>query len=75
MGEFTRDGRSVVDYATGTPVIFNSALVSKVLEKFPESDHRALSIALTINSENVSPDDGNGPEWQVMHKYIWSQRA
>ena len=78
VGEFTRDdttGRSVVDYAIGTPVIYNSVLVFKVLGKFPESDHRALSIALGINSENVSPDKGNRPEWHVMHKYIWSQRA
>ena len=59
VGEFTRDdttGRSVVDYAIGTPVIYNSVLVFKVLGKFPESDRRALSIALGINSENVSPD-------------------
>ena len=57
VGEFTRDdktGRSVVDYAIGTPVIYNSVLLFKVLGKFPESDHRALSIALGINSENVS---------------------
>ena len=78
VGEFTRDdttGRSVVDYAIGTRVIYNSVLVFKVLGKFPESDHRALSIALAINSENVSPDEGNRPEWHVMHKHIWSQRA
>ena len=62
-------------YSIGTPVIYNSVLVFKVLGKFPESDHRALSIALAINSENVSPDEGNKPEWHVMHKYVWSQRA
>ena len=39
LGEFTRDdttGRSVVDYAIGSPVIFN---FFKVLDKVPESDH------------------------------------
>ena len=38
-GEFIRDdttGRSVVDYAIGTPVIYNSILVFKVLGKFPK---------------------------------------
>ena len=52
LGEFTRDdttGRSVVDYAIGSPVIFNQVNFFKVLDKVPESDHRPLSISLSIN--------------------------
>ena len=53
--EFTRDdttGRSVVDYAIGSPVIFNRVDNFKVLDKFPESDHRPISLLLSMNCKH-----------------------
>ena len=52
LGEFTRDdmiGRGVVDYAIGSPVMFNQVNFFKVLDKVPESDHQPLSTSLSIN--------------------------
>ena len=74
LGEFTRDdttGRSVVDYAIGSPVIFNQVNFFKVLDKVPESDHRPLSISLSINYHCHNDKQIEEPEWQVTHKYIW----
>ena len=78
VGQFSRDdttGRSVVDYAIGTPVIFNQIDSFKVLVKFPESDHSALSISLPIKSDISCNDTKVGPEWTTIHKYTWSQMA
>ena len=74
LGEFTRDdttGRSVVDYAIGSPVISNQVDFFKVLDKVPESDHRPLSIWLSINYHCHNDKQIEEPEWQVTHKYIW----
>ena len=78
IGQFTRDdttGRSVVDYAIGTPVIFNQIDPFKVLGKFPESDRCALSISLPIKSDISYNGTKVGPEWTTIHKYTWSQMA
>ena len=74
LGEFTRDdttGRSVVDYAIRSPVIFNQVDFFKVLDKVPESDHRPLSISHSINYHCDNDKQIEEPEWQVTHKYIW----
>ena len=75
VGEFTRDdttGRSVVDYAIGSPVIFNHANYFKVLDKFPESDHRPISLFLSMNCKhNYRNTLTEEPEWQVTLRYDW----
>ena len=50
---------------------FNQVNLFKVLDKVPESDHRPLSISLSINYHCHNDKQIEEPEWQVTHKYIW----
>ena len=72
VGQFTLDdttGRSVLDFAIGTPVILKQIDSFKVLGKFPESDHCALTTSLPIKSDISCNDTKVGPEWLTIHKY------
>ena len=78
VDQFTRDGatsRSVVDYAIGTPVIFNQIDSFKESGKFSESDHCVLSISLPTKSGISYTVTKAGPELTPIHKYAWSQMA
>ena len=73
IGEFTRDdttGKSVVDYAIGTPMLFNLVRDLRVHRKFPESDHRPIS--LSIMATCIVSNSRNRPpvEWEPHAKYI-----
>ena len=75
VGEFTRDdttGRSVVNYAIGSPVIFNHVNYFKVLDEFPESDHRPISLFLSMNCKHSDRNTlTEEPEWQFTQRYVW----
>ena len=78
IGEFTRDvttGKSVVDYAIGTPKLFNLVRDLRVHRKFPESDHRPIS--LSIMATCIVSNSRNRPpvEWEPHAKYIWSHEG
>ena len=79
IGCFTRDdttGRSVVDYAIASPVILKSVSYFKVSCKFPESDHRPVSISLTCShssAHKTGQDFDN--EWELCNKYFWSREV
>ena len=79
IGCFTRDdttGRSVVDYAIASPVILKSVSYFKVSCKFPESDHRPVSVSLTCShsSANKMGQDFDH-EWELCNKYFWSREV
>ena len=87
VGQFTRDdttGRSVVDYAIGTPVIFNQIDSFKVLGKFPESNHvidiTAYKIGFFLVMTQMSGQNGQlfinipGPKAR-WHERIYRQQC
>ena len=76
IGRFTRDdttGRSVVDYAIGSPSILKSVDYFEVLCKFPESDHRPVSLSLSCNKPNFENKNVLDEEWEPCYKYFWSR--
>ena len=76
IGRFTRDdttGRSVVNYAIGSPLILKSVDYFEVLCKFPESDHRPVSLSLSCNKPNFENKNVLDEEWEPCYKYFWSR--
>ena len=67
IGSFTRDdttGRSAVDYAIGSPKILKSVDHFEVSSKFPESDHRPVSLSLTCNKSTFKNVTRYDNEWE-----------
>ena len=76
IGEFTRDdttGRSVVDYMIGTPRLFDLVQHFQVLDKFPESDHRAISLSMTSSRCIANNDKLPSLNWEPHTRYIWTR--
>ena len=66
IGEFTRDdttGKSVVDYVISTPKLLQLVKDFLVHDKFPESDHRPISLSL-LTARSV-------PEYREIHSVKW----
>ena len=75
IGRFTWDdttGRSVVDYAIGSPRILKSVDYFELLCKFPESDHRPVSLSLTCNKSTFKNVAYYDDEWEPCYTYFWS---
>ena len=65
----------MVDYAIGTPKLFKLVRDLWVHRKFPESDHRPIS--LSIMTTGIVSNSRNRPpvEWEPHAKYIWSHEG
>ena len=76
IGDFTRDdttGKSVVDYVISTPKLFKLVQNFRIHGKFPESDHRPISLPL-LTARNVTGCKEIHPvEWKPHNKYVWSR--
>ena len=76
IGDFTRDdttGKSVVDYVISTPKLFKLVQNFRIHGKFPESDHRPISLSL-LTARNVTGCKEIHPvEWKPHNKYVWSR--
>ena len=76
IGEFTRDdttGRSVFDYMIGTPRLFDLVQNFQVLDKFPESDHRAISLSMMSSRCIANNDKLPSLNWEPHTRYIWTR--
>ena len=77
IGCFTGDGmtgRSVVDYAISSLALFEIIDYFEVLHKFPESDHRPVSLSLTCSPSTTRESGLNyDHDWHLCNKYTWSQ--
>ena len=76
IGEFTRDdttSRSVVDYMIGTPRLFDLVQHFQVLDKFPESDHRAISLSMMSSRCIANNDKLPSLNWEPHTRYIWTR--
>ena len=76
IGEFTRDdttGKSVVDYVISTPKLFKVVQDFRVHDKFPESDHRPLSLSLFTARTMPKCKVTQLVKWKPHNEYIWSR--
>ena len=76
IGEFTRDdttGKSVVDYVISTPTLLKLVTDFLVHDKFPESDHRPISLSLLTARSVPEYKEIHSVKWKPHNKYIWSR--
>ena len=80
VGAYTRidtTGKSVADYMIGSPELFAISSDFTVHDKFPESDHVPLSIAINCRLSEDKPrkDRTNTNMWTKHYRYKWSPIA